>query len=272
CSCSALSCAFFFFFFSSRRRHTRFSRDWSSDVCSSDLWRSEDGGAFRYEPRRDTSASGGREGEGYLYLGMPGQDYEWPADPQKAVDDRRLPESWLEPDANGGMTGKKSYRPRLPKRVVVDAHGNESGEGLVAAFVPAPFLFCVHCQVSYEQTRGRDFAKLATLDQEGRSSATSLISASIVKSLRAVPEDSLGKEARKLLTFVDNRQDASLQAGHFNDFAQVTQLRGALYQAAVRAGEDGLRHDDLAEAVTEVMGLTPRDYASGTNLPPSMEK
>src|SRR5690606_40604514 len=26
-----------FFFFSSRRRHTSFSRDWSSDVCSSDL-------------------------------------------------------------------------------------------------------------------------------------------------------------------------------------------------------------------------------------------
>src|SRR6266511_4215325 len=34
----------FFFFFSSRRRHTRFSRDWSSDVCSSDLreWLRED--------------------------------------------------------------------------------------------------------------------------------------------------------------------------------------------------------------------------------------
>src|SRR5690606_40947834 len=29
--------AMFLFFFSSRRRHTRFSRDWSSDVCSSDL-------------------------------------------------------------------------------------------------------------------------------------------------------------------------------------------------------------------------------------------
>src|SRR6266700_4295425 len=27
----------FVFFFSSRRLHTRFSRDWSSDVCSSDL-------------------------------------------------------------------------------------------------------------------------------------------------------------------------------------------------------------------------------------------
>src|SRR5437870_8922139 len=33
-------CVFlFFFFFSSRRRHTRWPRDWSSDVCSSDLER-----------------------------------------------------------------------------------------------------------------------------------------------------------------------------------------------------------------------------------------
>src|SRR5687768_18039457 len=32
------------FFFSSRRRHTRCSRDWSSDVCSSDLEGTYDGG------------------------------------------------------------------------------------------------------------------------------------------------------------------------------------------------------------------------------------
>src|SRR5699024_11636539 len=31
----------FLFFFSSRRRHTRSKRDWSSDVCSSDLSTSE---------------------------------------------------------------------------------------------------------------------------------------------------------------------------------------------------------------------------------------
>src|SRR5256886_4056604 len=36
----SLKCVFivFFFFFSSRRRHTRFDCDWSSDVCSSDLF------------------------------------------------------------------------------------------------------------------------------------------------------------------------------------------------------------------------------------------
>src|SRR2546429_871337 len=38
--CRILRYYFFFFFFSSRRRHTRCSRDWSSDVCSSDLGRS----------------------------------------------------------------------------------------------------------------------------------------------------------------------------------------------------------------------------------------
>src|SRR3990172_6144970 len=45
-----------FCFFSSRRRHTRCSRDWSSDVCSSDLpWRCagyRSGGLFLARPRR----------------------------------------------------------------------------------------------------------------------------------------------------------------------------------------------------------------------------
>src|SRR5690606_40140563 len=35
--CALRRVVYCFFFFSSRRRHTRFSRDWSSDVCSSDL-------------------------------------------------------------------------------------------------------------------------------------------------------------------------------------------------------------------------------------------
>src|SRR5690606_15251800 len=42
-----------FFFFSSRRRHTRFSRDWSSDVCSSNLF-----GIKRMNRRGDFRASG----------------------------------------------------------------------------------------------------------------------------------------------------------------------------------------------------------------------
>src|SRR5690606_40295877 len=45
--------AYYFFFFSSRRRHTRFSRDWSSDVCSSDLDSASHDGqeAYIHDPR-----------------------------------------------------------------------------------------------------------------------------------------------------------------------------------------------------------------------------
>src|SRR3989449_7287918 len=43
-----------FFFFSSRRRHTRCSRDWSSDVCSSDLLNFIDGSARGLPPSGNT--------------------------------------------------------------------------------------------------------------------------------------------------------------------------------------------------------------------------
>ncbi|MDQ1029726.1 serine/threonine protein kinase/superfamily II DNA/RNA helicase [Streptomyces umbrinus] len=233
------------------------------------VWRTEKDGDVRYEARRDTSATGGRQGDGYLYV-----DHErgWPANIQYAVDDRRLPESWLELDDKGQEVVKKSYRDRVPRAVTVDPLGHEGQGELQAAFIPSPFLFCLHCGVAYEQTRGRDFAKLATLDQEGRSSATSLISASVVRSLKSVPAEALDKEARKLLTFVDNRQDASLQAGHFNDFVQITQLRGALHRAALDAGENGLHHEELASAVTTALAIDPVDYTGESDLPPSLAR
>src|SRR6266508_6182906 len=45
-------CFCFFFFFSSRRRHTRWPRDWSSDVCSSDLVPGDATGQARLESAR----------------------------------------------------------------------------------------------------------------------------------------------------------------------------------------------------------------------------
>ena len=125
--------------------------------------------------------------------------------------------------------------------------------------MPSPFRFCLRCRTSYEQARGNDFAKLAKLSAEGRSSAMSLITASIVRTLRTWEGD-LDDRARKLLAFVDNRQDASLQAGHFNDFVQVTQLRGALYRALDKAPE-GLTDEIVAQRVTEELGLAMADFA-----------
>ena len=147
--------------------------------------------------------------------------------------------------------------------------------GIEAAFIPGAFRFCLRCGISYESQRGNDFAKLATLDQEGRSSATTLISMSIVRSLRAIPEGALDANARKLLTFVDNRQDAALQAGHFNDFTEVTMVRGALHRAAVKAvedGEEGLFYDDVPVKVTRALGLAPGDYATHPGEDPALRR
>lgn len=233
------------------------------------VWRTEKDGKTVYEPRQNTTATGGQAGDGYLYIDP---EHTWPRTTEEAIADRRLPESWLEIDDHGQETVRASYQKRLPRAVTVDPYGIEGQGDLEAAFIPAPFLFCLHCAVSYEQTRGKDFAKLATLDQEGRSSATSLVSASIVRSLKEIPPDALDRKARKLLTFVDNRQDASLQAGHFNDFVQITQLRAALYRAAIEAEEDGIRHEELATRVTEALGLSVADYAGSTDLPPSLAR
>ena len=233
------------------------------------VWRSQRGGKTVYEPRQNTAATGGREGDGYLYVEP---ERPWPATLEQALEEGRLPDSWLESDGHGYESLRDSYRKRLPMPLTIDAYGVEGQGELAAAFVPAPFLFCLHCGVSYEQTRAKDFARLARLDQEGRSSATSLVSASIVRSLDSVPAEGLDQNARKLLTFVDNRQDASLQAGHFNDFVQVVHLRAALYRAMLGADDERIHHEELAARVCDALGLGVSDYANGSDLPPSLAR
>src|SRR5690606_40369351 len=57
----------FLFFFSSRRRHTRFSRDWSSDVCSSDLWEVEIERTGKYDVFLEWSVSDETAGNPFVF-------------------------------------------------------------------------------------------------------------------------------------------------------------------------------------------------------------
>jgi superfamily II DNA/RNA helicase len=211
-------------------------------------------------PRQDADASGGDSVTGYIYVSA---DLPWPANPIVAG---RIPDHWLEPSDAGEFSVIQTKRKYLPDEIWLAPDGSlaESGKGLQCWFVSTPFAFCMRCRVSYEQVRGNDYAKLATLDREGRSSAVTVVSASIVRSLKSLGSDELSLEARKLLTFVDNRQDASLQAGHFNDFVQVTQLRGGLYRA-MRENTNGLTHEVVAQRVTDALGLTMADFAANPN-------
>lgn len=220
-------------------------------------------GTTQFVPRRDADASGGDAVTGYLYVSS---DLPWPTDP---ATEGRLPDHWLVPNGSADNVVVAAKAKYLPTPVWLAPDGSLVAEGaarpnddaLQAWFVSTPFAFCLRCRVSYEQIRGNDFAKLATLDQEGRSSAVTIVTAGVVRALRGLPEAELPADARKLLTFVDNRQDASLQAGHFNDFVQVAQLRGALH-AAMSATVGGLTHEVVATRVADALGLTMADFAA----------
>jgi len=235
---------------------TAFCRECGQEYLA--VSRLADGGTRRYVARQDNDASGGDDASGYLYIS---DDQPWPESFETVLADGRLPYSWVASDPVHGPIVAPTRQQYLPSVLHVGVDGREVApdDGTSAAYIPSPFQFCLRCRVSYEQTRSQDFAKLAKLSAEGRSSAVSVVSASVVRALRA-KGDGLDPAAKKLLVFVDNRQDASLQAGHFNDFVQVTQLRGALYRA-LQGASNGLTHESVPQRVTEALGLSMADFA-----------
>src|SRR5262249_11016015 len=68
-------------------------------------------------------------------------------------------------------------------------------------------------------------------------------------------DSGLPTHTRKLLGFTDNRQDAALQSGHFNDFLFVSLIRAAFLGALDVAGHKGLRSDELGAAQQRALGF-----------------
>jgi len=214
-----------------------------------------EGGRRRFIPRelseRDLEEE---EGEpGFLHVST---ENPWPIETEAIL--ARLPEDWLDGGPNAPRV-RKERRGDLPQSLRVATSGIEQDDGTDAHFIGAPFRFCLNCGISYDMHQRSDFAKLASLGTEGRSTASTILSLSAVRSLRKDTE--LEAQARKLLSFTDNRQDASLQAGHFNDFIEIGLLRSALYRAAEKAGPGGLRYDELVQRVFEALDLDLTMYA-----------
>jgi ATP-dependent helicase YprA (DUF1998 family)/very-short-patch-repair endonuclease len=218
------------------------------------VFRRSDG---HFEPR-DFGDLGGGGGHGPRagFLHIDGER-PWPNDDLASVLER-LPDSWLLHES-GTPRLDPNRRKEVPQAIRVDAGGFEDPDGVTATWIPAPFRFCLACGISYDPRVRSDKSKLALLSSEGRSSATTVLSLALIRALREDP--SLDDEARKLLSFSDNRQDASLQAGHLNDFVDVALLRGALYRAIEKAGADGLASEDLTNATFDALRLPFEEYA-----------
>ena len=169
-----------------------------------------------------------------------------------------------ETTVDGAERIQPSFRNDLPEPVFVEAAGRivPEDKGIPATLIRRNFLFCLEpsCGVAYTKTQRSERSKLATLGVDNRSTATTVLA---VRSLIELQSDrDLSPEARKLLSFTDNRQDASLQAGHFNDFAHVALLRSALYKASQLKGPGGISHGELSNSVFEALSLDFVDYAA----------
>lgn len=227
------------------------------------VWRAEvpDRGKVRFTPRDFTDRATEEDADaGYIYLSA---ENPWP-DEGSADFIRRLPDDWI--DETGRVV--RNRRDHLPQAIHVQANGEQNGDGTSAWFIPAPFRFCLRpdCCVSYGFRQRSDFQKLSAMGSEGRSTATTILSLSAIRHLKEFP---VHETAKKLLSFTDNRQDASLQAGHFNDFIEVGLLRSALYRAAQEASDsngEGLTHDQLAQKVFDELALPFGHYAQDPTL------
>ncbi len=180
----------------------------------------------------------------------------WPDDSEAVLE--RLPDDWVE-EHRGALRVRRNRKKDLPRKVRFATSGWESDEGIDTCFIGAPFRFCLSCGVAYDFRQRSDFMKLTALGTGGRSTATTILSLAAIRSLRK--DESLPEEARKLLSFTDNRQDAALQSGHFNDFVEVAILRAGLYHSAVAAGKDGISHDELTQKVFDALQLPLEIYA-----------
>jgi superfamily II DNA/RNA helicase len=185
---------------------------------------------------------------GYLTLDQPElwDESDW----------ERLPDSWFKETKKAGRRIDPKHEKDLPRKLFIGSDGQISMMGTPCWFIPRPLKICLQCNVIHDGKK-KDYAKFSRLSSEGRSTATTLLSIATVSRLQnLLPADS---KAAKVLSFTDNRQDASLQAGHFNDFVQTSFLRASLYAALKKYPT--LSHERLAAAVVEQMALEQSDYA-----------
>jgi len=217
------------------------------------VWRSDHGG-IAFAPREiDDVTSEDKEDArfGFLCPTRSGQDYGG------QIED--LPEIWLD-FSKAKPKVKSSYKKALPELISVEPIG-ALGPGEDYWFIPGKFRFCINCGQVHEAL-GRDINRLSSLSGEGRSSATTMLTLSALRYLFDQAELVEGlPDPRKLLGFVDNRQDAALQAGHFNDFIFLLTLRSGLI-GALEANTGELIEEGLADAVFKALGFNRSDLAT----------
>lgn len=170
-----------------------------------------------------------------------------------------IPEQWL--DKEGRI--RKTYGDSLPRRTNYCPKCNITDslcscpEKIEVWKIPYPLQICPSCEIFYTKRRG-EYSKLFTFNSTGRSTATDILSAGVLKLL--------DKEQKKLIIFTDSRQDTALQAEHMNEFQRRLNFRQIFYHFLQYIDFMGLRVTD------EDIGKKLFEYLKEKNLVPDYAK
>ena len=207
----------------------------------------------------------GNEGDqvGYLLLEEPEQEPIWNQDRAQEL----IPDTWIE-KLKSGHRIRKNRAQALPRRIWFYPEGRYAFDELPGAdqgwFMTAPLLLDPLSGVIYD-TRIREFNKLAQLGDAGRSTSTTILTHG---ALRQLEQQQAGKRVQKVMSFSDDRQDAALQSGHFNDFMRQVLLRAAICKALKQY--ECRDYSNIANAVFDALGLPQEEFAQEPGTSPHL--
>ncbi len=194
--------------------------------------------------------------EGYIFI-QHTEDEESIWDANRDIPD--LPETWFTPPRKDGTRKlKKDRESRQPRKIWFNKKGDFSFTqelDFEGWFMSSPLMFDPTSGTIYD-AQTAEWTKVMKLGGEGRSTATTVLSFETINQLQEFSEAS---EKQKLLSFTDNRQDASLQAGHFNDFVKVGQLRAAIAKALET--HNTLDYTSITDKVFECLNIGQDQFA-----------
>lgn len=200
-------------------------------------------------PEFSAQGSGIKQEPGFVCPVLPTQKYS-------DLGPELLLAEWRDPEDQGKL--KRECRKYEPKPYYLDRNGlvHDSHRLHTSEFwvIRGDFRLCLNCG-ERSNTKANIHNRLIGLSGEGRSTASTTLS---LLTLRQMFEDGLAEDKRKLLGFSDNRQDAALQAGHFNDFVKNLTIRSCmaavLMQARDEAAQSGLQLDGLVHRMEQLLG------------------
>lgn len=155
-----------------------------------------------------------------------------------------LPSDWFDPKTGKVKADKKI---EIPKKIKLDPFGQVSQEGEEFWLLPGRFTLCVNCLATHSG-RGREQNRIVGLSGEGRSSVSTVLTLQMLREQFTNNDSSDAQGSNKVLGFSDNRQDAALQAGHFNDFINQLLVRSALLKVL----QSEVKTFSLEELVDEI--------------------